>query len=122
MENQKQFTREENPIFFKLFDLHQPLIKSMISPSSNNWEDYEIFAKLKKDVNMNVWNGKHPVDSNITTHVCKSGTKVRVNMVSRFGDVGITEDLNKKFGYDARGLDADTDLYDYEFIETTKNQ
>ena len=122
MENQKQFTKEENPMFFKLFDLHQSLIKSMISPSSNNWEDYEIFAKLKKDVNMNVWNGKHPVDSNITTHVCKYGTKVRVNMVSRFGDVGITEDLNKKFGYDARGLDADTDLYDYEFIETTKNQ
>ena len=38
-------------------------------------------------------------------------------MVSRFGDVGVTDNLTNPKGYDARGLDADKDLSDYEFIE-----
>jgi len=38
-------------------------------------------------------------------------------MVSRFGDVGVTDNLETPKGYDVRGLDADIDLADYEFIE-----
>lgn len=38
-------------------------------------------------------------------------------MVSRFGDIGVTDNLITPKGYDIRGLDADTDLTDYEFIE-----
>jgi len=38
----------------------------------------------------------------ISTHICKAGTTVRVWMVSRFGDCGITDNL----GNDARGYDA----------------
>jgi hypothetical protein len=37
-------------------------------------------------------------------------------MVSRFGDVGVTDNLETPTGYDIRGLDADVDLIDYEFI------
>lgn len=35
-------------------------------------------------------------------HIIPKGTKVKIVMVSRFGDVGITDDLDKQFGYRAR--------------------
>jgi len=92
-----------------------------------DWHSFEIYAKTTKDLEMNVWNGKHPVKENTTKHICKKGTKVRVWMVSRFGDVGVTDNIENPNGYDVRGLDADVDLTDYEFLErasgndTTKN-
>lgn len=61
-----------------------------------------ITAKVKQDVTMHVWNGKHPVDGNMSEHVCKAGTVVRVWMVSRFGDVGITDNFENARGYDLR--------------------
>ena len=66
---------------------------------------------------MNVWNGTHPVAENTTKHICKAGTRVMVWMVSRFGDVGVTDNLENPKGYNVRGLDADVDLTDYEFLE-----
>ncbi len=66
---------------------------------------------------MSVWNGIHPVEENTAKHICKAGTKVRVWMVSRFGDVGVTDNLETPKGYDVRGLNADVDLIDYEFVE-----
>lgn len=105
MEQEKEFTRELNPNFFKLWDLKK------------DWYSFEIYAKTTKDLEMNVWNGMHPVEENTTKHICKAGTKVRVWMVSRFGDVGVTDNLKNPKGYDVRGLDADIDLTDYEFLE-----
>jgi hypothetical protein len=98
-----EFTRELNPNFFKLLDL-------------KDWYSYDIYAKTTKDLEMNVWNGIHPFEQNTTKHICKAGTKVRVWMVSRFGDVGVTDNLENPKGYDVRGLDADIDLTDYEFL------
>ena len=66
------------------------------------WYTKSITAKVKIDVRMNVWNGTNPVKENTTTHTCKAGTKVRVWMVSRFGDVGITDNLVNPVGYSAR--------------------
>lgn len=117
MEDKKELTRERNPNFFKLWDL------KCVSPwltgqkHLKSWYDFKIYAKTTKDVEMNVWNGNHPVDDNMTKHMCKSGTRVRVWAVSRFGDVGITDNIETPTGYDARGLDADIDLIDYEFTE-----
>lgn len=104
---EKEITRDQNPNFFKLWDLK----------CSQDWNKFEIYAKTTKDLEMNVWNGKHPVEENTTRHICKSGTKVRVWMVSRFGDVGVTDNLKNPKGYETRGLDADVDLIDYEFLE-----
>lgn len=84
--------------------------------TNNKWFDYEIYAKTTNDFIMRVWNGKHPVDENLTEHICKSGTKVRVWMVSRFGDVGITDNLTNPTGYDIR-VDPDIDLKDFEIIK-----
>jgi hypothetical protein len=104
MGKEKEFTRELNHNFFKLLDL-------------KDWYSYDIYAKTTKDLEMNVWNGIHPVEQNTTKHICKAGTKVMVWMVSRFGDVGVTDNLENPKGYDVRGLDADIDLTDYEFLE-----
>lgn len=64
--------------------------------------DRNVTATLKKDVTMHVWNGHHPVEDNTSTHTCKAGTTVKVWMVSRFGDVGITDNFENPRGYDAR--------------------
>lgn len=114
---EKELTRENNPNFYKLWDLKCVGTFMKIHENMKNWYDYEIYAKTTKDFKMNVWNGEHPVDENMKSHICKAGTKVRVWMVSRFGDVGVTDNLDNPIGYDVRGLDADLDLVDYEFIE-----
>ena len=48
-----------------------------------------IFATLKKDVDA-------------VSRIIPAGTRVRIWMVSRFGDVGITDNLTSAIGYDAR--------------------
>ena len=110
MQDKQEVPTEENPMFLRLWDLK----------SSGKWFSHEIYAKTTRDLDMNVWNGKHPVELNISKHTCPSGSRVRVWMVSRFGDVGVTDNLINPRGYDARGLDADKDLKDYEFIELQK--
>lgn len=103
--NLEEFTEENNPNYFKLWELK----------STQEWYKYKIYAKTTKDFEMHVWNGKHPVESNTTKYICNAGTKVIIWMVSRFGDVGITDDLIDPIGYNARGVNADLDLTDYEF-------
>lgn len=124
MENKQEevFTREKNPSFFKLWDLKCVNKWRDEDKGKKDWNDYEIYAKTTKDVEMSVWNGKHEpsVKDNCKKHICKLGTRVRLWMVSRMGDVGITDNLINPKGYDARGLDADKDLTDYEFIELKK--
>jgi hypothetical protein len=105
---EEKLTRERNPVFYKLWDLKYP------REGEKGWYNYEIYAKTTKDVEMSVWNGKSEPS---VEHICKAGTRVRVWMVSRFGDAGITDNLIDPIGYNARGLNADVDLIDYEFIE-----
>jgi hypothetical protein len=51
---------------------------------------------------MYVWNGKYSEAKDYANHTCPKGTKVRIWMVSRFGDIGITDNLIDPKGYDAR--------------------
>lgn len=117
MSNEYELTREQNPNFFKLWDLKCVQRWNDEQKHLKHWYSYDIYAKTIKDIEMRVWNGQHPVEQNTTNHICKAGTKVMVWMVSRFGDVGITDNLENPTGYNVRGLDADTDLIDYEFID-----
>lgn len=102
----KELSKEKNPNFFKCWDLE----------TSRKWFDYEVYAETTKDITMQVWNHKHPAEQNMESHVCKESTKVRVWMVSRFGDVGITDVLENPRGYHAR-VDADLHLTNFEFIK-----
>ena len=57
--------------------------------------------RLKKDVVGRDWNG-HGADPEFTPVPMSAGSKVKVVMCSRFGDVGITPDLSVDKGYIAR--------------------
>ncbi len=54
---------------------------------------WQAFAKLKEDVTFRGLKG---------TYTVREGTEVRVVMASRFGDLGITDDLTADRGYKAR--------------------
>ena len=58
-----------------------------------------IFMTTKVPVTLNVWNKDNRVEEK---KVLSIGTRVRIVMVSRFGDVGITDDLTTEHGYHLR--------------------
>jgi len=90
----------DNLTFDELFNLRY--INEGNSFPSSLWEYFQIFATTKEDFVMSVWNQTHPVEKNKKEHLCVKGTKVLVWMVSRFGDVGITDNLSSPIGYDIR--------------------
>lgn len=102
--------------FNELFNLKYPIEAKKDPKWLFFWRDFTIYAKIKKDVKMSVWNGKHPVENNTEDHTCKADTKVLIWMVSRFGDIGITDNLKNPKGYDSRGI-ANRDLYDWEIYK-----
>jgi hypothetical protein len=70
------------------------------------------FGELKEDTKVayyqGYWKDGNPV---MEVKTLPAGTTVRIVMASRFGDVGITEQLDKEFGYGARiDLDKLTNL------------
>lgn len=55
--------------------------------------------KLKADTKASKWDSK---TRESTEYIMPAGSMVKVVMVSRFGDCGITLDLKAENGYDAR--------------------
>jgi hypothetical protein len=106
--------------FDELFNLMYPANYLKDMRLRFTFSHFEITAVTKKDFEMSVWNGKHEpsVEANSKKHICKAGTKVRVWMVSRFGDCGITDNLVNPKGYDCRGVECE-DLTDWEFNRHT---
>src|SRR4051812_37168314 len=56
-------------------------------------------AVLTKEISVKKWHGHRKPE---TTEVWSAGKKVKVVMASRFGDVGITDDLSAENGYHYR--------------------
>lgn len=112
----KQVINRDTLSFEELFNLKYPVEVKETPSAMSFWYKFTIYAKTKKDFTMSVWNGKYPVDQNINKHICEAGNKVRVWMVSRLGDIGITDNLDNPNGYDCRGVKID-DLYDWEIIK-----
>ena len=69
------------------------------------------FATVKEPTKFRDWDGKRDLHGApvFVERWVPAGTKVKIVMVSRFGDVGITDDLNAEQGYCAR-----VDLSDLE--------
>ena len=80
------------------------------------WFEFTIYAHVLNDINIKHWNG-HGSNPEFTEHLCKKDTKVRVWMVSRMGDVGVTDNIIKN-GYDNR-IDIET-LYNWEIIKNSE--
>ncbi len=83
-----------------------PLEHGWLPHRPETWQHH--YASLKKPVVMQhftgQWNGTEPVFRGVP---CEAGRRVKIVMVSRFGDVGITEDLSAESGYGARVLLSD---------------
>lgn len=60
-------------------------------------------ATLKNDARFQTWHG-HGANPEFTYRIEPAGTRVKIVMVSRFGDVGITTKLDAETGYGARVL------------------
>lgn len=74
----------------------------------HKWETWPwVLATLKKPVEFRYWEGAKRDATGNPIFVCHTravGTSVKIVMVSRLGDVGITDDLNAVNGYAARVL------------------
>jgi hypothetical protein len=63
-------------------------------------------GRLRRDVEFRVWHG-HGASPEFSARIAPAGTRVKIVMVSRLGDVGITDDLTAECGYLARVLLTD---------------
>lgn len=69
------------------------------------------FASLREPLTLKRWNQRKPGLPEFTDIPLDAGARVKIVMVSRFGDVGITANLEADTGYDARvALDSLTDF------------
>lgn len=59
------------------------------------------FAELHRPTKFRTWHG-HGANPEFTEYWLPEGAQVKIVMVSRFGDVGITKDLAAENGYEAR--------------------
>jgi hypothetical protein len=74
-----------------------------------------LFATTAKPLALRIWNG-HGSDPEFRERPLAVGTPVKIVMASRFGDVGITDDLNAETGYHLRVMPEDGYLRDYREV------
>lgn len=76
------------------------LFYNTFEPHDVRFDTHVITGKLQKDVEMSDWN---PTTRLFTRkRIVTKGTKVRIVMLSRLGDMGITDQLDKNHGYGSR--------------------
>jgi len=106
----------ESLSFVELFNLKYP-VESYDFESEHMmiWYKFQITATTLIDFPMNVWNGHNAIPE-YSKHICHAGTKVLIWMVSRMGDISITDNLINPVGYDCRGVE-DFELTNWEFLK-----
>lgn len=70
-----------------------------------NKADYKetiAYVTAAEELVLKKWNGQHPVESNQSEVTILPGATLKIVMVSRFGDCGLTDDLNAVHGYHLR--------------------
>lgn len=102
--------------FDNLYSIKYPSEKIRDLSNMDFWYNFKIYTKNKNDLIMTTWNGIHPVENNISTHTCPKDTKLLVWMVSRFGDIGVTDNLENPKGYNNRGVSPEY-FYDWEIYK-----
>lgn len=69
------------------------------------------YVTITQPVVLRKWNGSHypSVEANMTSVPVPAGTTLKIVMVSRFGDCGLTDDLDADTGYSLR-VDLDSEV------------
>ena len=78
-----------------------PLFHPWIAHERNTWP--HIYMTTKVPLTLRIWNGHHwkksGKEAEYTEKPLPVGTRVKIVMVSRFGHVGLTDDLTAETGY-----------------------
>ena len=84
--------------------INERLIISELYKCKANHELTHAYVTTVKEVELRCWNGIHPSDDDKNWSIKKIpiGTTLKIVMVSRFGDCGLTDDLNAENGYHLR--------------------
>jgi hypothetical protein len=95
----RELTIEEQKIIDELYE------------KKANMEMTHAYVTTQEPVELSEWNGNHPVEKNLRRHTVKPKTTLKIVMVSRFGDCGLTDDLTTDYGYDVRMNFDDERIY-----------
>ena len=77
----------------------------------NDYKNTHAYVTVTQPVVLRKWNGNHysSTEANMTDVHVPAGTTLKIVMVSRFGDCGLTDDLNADTGYSLR-VDLDSEV------------
>ena len=77
----------------------------------DNFQNTNAYVTVTQPVVLRKWNGNHypSTEANMTDVHVPAGTTLKIVMVSRFGDCGLTDDLDADTGYSLR-VDLDSDV------------
>lgn len=92
--NNDQPDKTTEPTMFRDYPEHQ-----WVPHKAETWP-WRI-ATLREPVELSTWHG-HFAKPEFTYRTLPVGSKVKIVMASRFGDVGITDNLDAENGYGAR--------------------
>jgi hypothetical protein len=84
------------------------------------YEDTQAYVTTTQELELHKWNGVHPVEENTTIIKIPSGTILKIVMVSRFGDFGLTDDLKAVQGYLTRVGWEDDSITDIRWTKQGK--
>jgi hypothetical protein len=81
----------------------------------SNFQDTLAYVTTTQEIELKKWNGTHPVEKNSILVKIPSGSTLKIVMISRFGDVGLTDNLNAVNGYHTRVPVDDDSITDIRF-------
>ena len=76
------------------------------------------YCTVARPLVLHKWNGSHPPEQNMTDVVVQPGATLKIVMVSRLGDVGLTDDLDAENGYHLRVNPEDGEIGDIRWDRT----
>jgi len=82
-------------------DAERAIVKQLYQAKAER-RSIPAYCTAAQPLTMHRWNGKHPSDENTTIETVPAGTTLRIVMVSRLGDCGLTDDLEAEHGYQTR--------------------
>lgn len=80
------------------------------------------FVTTTVPLRMTKWNGIHPYMDNVTYQPIPAGSTLRIVMISRFGDVGLTTDLGATYGYGLRVNLDDPAITDFRWTQAPTHE
>jgi len=100
----RELTASEEEIIEELFRrkyyMHECIANGVPYESKNDLPTHA-YCTTTEPVTMRVWHG-HGSKPEFTEHTVPAGTTLKIVMISRLGDFGLTDELSTVHGYDVR--------------------